>query len=191
MKRHLLNVLTAVSLLLCVAVVALWVRSGWVADELHWTRADDVGPAHYRWYQYVYSSHGGLLFCRDAEVYDRASITTQEAAAPTGTWTWRGWQRREAFYYPASPFGRDLKSKTWFYFAWQTWPATVLREMIVPHWALALPAAVLPAVWTVRRLRERRRRRRAGFCPSCGYDLRATPGRCPECGTIAAAPPPT
>jgi hypothetical protein len=38
LKRHLLNLLTALSLLLCVAVVALWVRSYWVTvwRECRW-----------------------------------------------------------------------------------------------------------------------------------------------------------
>jgi hypothetical protein len=41
--------------------------------------------------------------------------------------------------------------------------------------------ASLPSVLVFRRRRVRRRLA-AGHCPTCDYDLRATPGRCPECG---------
>ena len=48
---------------------------------------------------------------------------------------------------------------------------------------LILPA-ILPALWLIRRARQRCQSR-AGLCPQCGYDLRATPDRCPECGRAA------
>jgi hypothetical protein len=58
----------------------------------------------------------------------------------------------------------------------------------VPFWFLLLASSALPAAWLVRRLR---RRPGAGArpCPSCGYDLRATPDRCPECGAVHAKAP--
>jgi hypothetical protein len=37
---------------------------------------------------------------------------------------------------------------------------------------------------------RRYRRRKANRCPSCGYDMRASPDRCPECGADALAPSP-
>ena len=64
-----------------------------------------------------------------------------------------------------------------------------IDETSVPHGLLCLITATLPAIACARLARGKRRRRRSrrGLCPSCGYDLRATPGRCPECGTPAAA----
>ena len=65
-------------------------------------------------------------------------------------------------------------------------PFPGFTETRVPHWLVVLVTAALPAAWCWNRAR-RRRRAVAGRCPSCGYDLRATPDRCPECGAAPAA----
>jgi hypothetical protein len=61
--------------------------------------------------------------------------------------------------------------------------------VFMPAWFVALASAVFPAWWLPREARRRRSaaRQRAGLCPQCGYDLRATPGRCPECGRSVVA----
>ena|SRR5687768_11142253 len=59
----------------------------------------------------------------------------------------------------------------------------------VHHGVVALVLALPSLAWLgMRAVRAQihHRRARAGLCPRCGYDLRATPGRCPECGEPAA-----
>jgi len=51
----------------------------------------------------------------------------------------------------------------------------------VPFWLFAAISAIPPLLALRRKLHERRCRKLAR-CPSCGYDLRATPDTCPECG---------
>ena len=55
----------------------------------------------------------------------------------------------------------------------------------VPHWSLAVTFATIGGLM----LRSQRpAKRRAGYCTTCGYDLRASKDRCPECGTAAEPP---
>jgi hypothetical protein len=62
------------------------------------------------------------------------------------------------------------------------------RTVVLPLWLFAGASSILPVAWTARAFR-RRQRQRAGRCPTCNYDLRATPARCPECGTVRAGAP--
>jgi hypothetical protein len=57
-----------------------------------------------------------------------------------------------------------------------TWGVRLMMVVVV--------SAILPAGWVWGFVRGRQRARRAGCCPGCGYDLRASPERCPECGRV-------
>jgi hypothetical protein len=83
-----------------------------------------------------------------------------------------------------------LQRRTGYRLAW--WPSWLrapnVWQLMVPLWMLAAPllAGTLFA-WGLGHRSLRYRRRRAGLCPSCGYDKRGLVGGvdgapCPECG---------
>ena len=98
MKRRLLNLLTALSLLLCVAVVALWVRSYFAADRLVGMpltkRPDGFGVGEYT----AYTWRGVLSVGAIRHDFDRATMPAQLYDAhfriylsrrAEGAWIWR------------------------------------------------------------------------------------------------------
>jgi hypothetical protein len=193
-RRRLLNFLTALSLLLCVAVCVLWVRSYWHRDSLY--RAE-MSPGGLAWTSKTFRSSSGMIWAeifrgsfldRSVALYEwqtlqrfRKQAARRDGDSATwrpGTWTYSDVVPRPAVT-PEESFGihyvgrRDQIAPGFVHF---------LFRAGIPHGLVAALAMILPAVRTGSWLR-RRHRHRAGLCPQCGYDLRATPGRCPECGT--------
>jgi hypothetical protein len=209
-RRRLLNVLTGLSLVLCMAAGVAWVGSYWTLHifEVRWKPAAAAPTSS----GYI---AGGLI--RPGHVYlHYMRVTDADAAfwramaptrAPAGS---RGWAYHAGADGPTVdagggfyPDGRRSWDKPWS-FRWNSGeeaPSVMrggsggtaarieARAVVVPLWLGVVLGAVLPlsrlrgAVGSIRRTR----RAAAGLCTACAYDLRATPGRCPECGTVATA----
>jgi hypothetical protein len=216
MKRRLLNLLTLLSLLLCVAVCVLWVRSYWVFDRVS---ATTVGKRHWG----VYSAAGTLSMRRcwpwpearplrwavsrpgDLVPRDHVSPDMPPLRMPAD-----GWHVAFVDAYPVpvgdydGPLGRGIDWRWWkikghsgpaAFHSWSITPQYVpdgtCERLSFPHWLLGATAAAPAIVLTAARLPfwlRARRRRAAGLCVRCGFDLRATPERCPECGRMATPP---
>jgi hypothetical protein len=180
-RRRFFTFLFAFSLLLCVAVCVLWVRSYWVGEAVY-----REGPS-YR--LAVLSSRGQCSAFRTTYPASAANGPTRWMYSNRGMWA--EVMRRPGFY-RADPAVRGYGPIAGFgMFDKPAGPtsmgAAATREVFFPHWSLVLLTAAGPAAWYARR-RRRLRSRSLGHCPACGYDLRATPDRCPECGTATAKP---
>ena len=183
-RRRLFNVLAGASLAPCVATCGLWVRSYWQRDARGYHRRPNRGSVEW----IAGTTRGGFFITRQGYEYEgpgaEAAWTRAYEGLPESEWmvvriddrgdfpTWHG------FSYTTSEnrdWVGDVVAVEW------------LRTVTVPGWCVVVPAGIVPGRWLCLRLRARRRdrRRAAGLCPACGYDLRATPGRCPECGAVA------
>ena len=69
-------------------------------------------------------------------------------------------------------------------------PALLLSKTDFELWYAAALITGAVTWFAVEHRLERRvlKRLLTGLCPTCGYDLRASPERCPECGTPVQPP---
>lgn len=197
-----LNLLTALSLLLLVLTLLLWT---------------DYSVVPGRWWFMTRSGRyydGGRsdrhLWLRSCQPGASASLLAPHGSH--GTWPpyflWTG-------YFP----GVQKKSREWagaYLFHgtalmvvqqpdesatadhyWRDWHTAGHRPTVpfwlvrIPFWMLAVTTGMLPGIRlavAANHLWRERRVRSIGLCPGCGYDLRATPEQCPECGRMVQPP---
>jgi uncharacterized membrane protein len=190
-KHRLFTILSALSLLLFVAVGVLWVRSYWVVDDVYSSKTDAQS-------RYVNSfrltTHRGTILMETAR--PDSAIGLNE---PPGRSFWYREAAVEGFVWPLRENEiRRVGGVSWGESRFVIGPITgysltgyslgTANVLILPLGFVAAATSVSPLIWLA--MRWKRRGSVAGLCPSCGYDLRATPDRCPECGLFPAAPPP-
>jgi hypothetical protein len=200
LARRLFNLVTVLSLLLCVVVCVLWVRSRFATDQQAWAAQteDDDTP-------------DGMSPRPRSDLPVRLSAcTAAQARGVLSVWFAR--------YRLTPPHGIDHVQLMWDFERLRSHERWIRRPpqdfrvssddsclsrlgfggsarsadesgkngfeagFRAPHWFVLLVFAVLPSTRLGRSVRRRARGGR-GLCRACGYDLRATPGRCPECGT--------
>ena len=186
-KGRLRGVLTLLSLLLCLALAALWARSYFARDWVRFHRVARIGQVRVDRGEFL-TYPGVLLFSKYSRVHDDPPPGLRQRLARHDGVAWETLVPLKPWA-PPEPGRRSHR----FGFVYQrrdahsfVAPTTTATTLAAPFWALVVPPALPPAQWLVRRIRGRRRSGR-GLCATCGYDLRASPDRCPECGTEPAA----
>jgi hypothetical protein len=172
---------SALSLILLVGTMVIWVRSYRVYDRLMMEAQPDG--------RLLSVERGGLV-----------GVSLRAIPTPREPTTYRPVERPRVTY-DADPLGSSLMAEwlgpsSGFWrrigFGYESRESFVGHSGLmrvtawrVPFWAIALVTAAGPVYWARVRMKGWRRFKE-GACVRCGYDLRATPDRCPECGTVPA-----
>jgi hypothetical protein len=158
LARHLLTLCSVVSLAVFVAAGSFWLRSHWRSEVVTTNAgASLVGVATYR---------GHFIFVRGRrEPTEGFEFRSESVESLDDDWQ----------------VIRDGAAWRAAGLSYTNFGSGVLHAVVVPAWLIAL-LSILPPAGLLYPAHRRRRRKRAGLCAACGYDLRATPGRCPECG---------
>jgi hypothetical protein len=188
-RHRLFSLASALSLLLCVAVCVMWVRS--------FKHCSDTTLNLRTFYVNLNDANGvvgGAVvhdFAPDRPAWQYRREPVRREDMPGSNWVTESGSGKTSRVQSVAPnawgFGVHDAGPTpggsrgaWAHGGRRMW------IIWVPYWLPALLTAALPAEAIYRIIRQRRRRS-AGQCKVCGYDLRATPDRCPECGAQPAA----
>jgi hypothetical protein len=185
-RRWLFNALAAVSLLLWVITIIVWVRSEFAYDEFA-KLSIDRGTGNYVLPVIVWDD-GRLEVLLRTEHFDKPPL----GKPPLRDHPWRHIPNNSYSHYPHGAQYNGMSNVKWIWFYHPLLRDAVVQGtseywIVVRLWIIAALTSIAPSVWVWQTKREHGRAAQ-GFCRQCGYDLRATPDRCPECGSIPPKP---
>ena len=186
LRRIIFNAMSVVSLLMCLATVVLWVRCHYVTEVwvVGYTRLINSEGEDTIMFE-ISPVNGNLqMVLIKFRIDDVAALYASFHQEPPNPRQKIGWHFEYEHARVRDPARTSFWEKIGFSFEHFNDSGSHFWYVFeLPIWCIQIALVVMPACRLLKWI-EVYRRRKYCLCPSCGYDLRATPDRCPECGMV-------